>query len=153
MTFAITALGILKEKKITIVENRPVVEYLWTNKLREGKIFSSRTKALDWLKINGFDGFAYNPKEQENIKDRYIVVKRRNPYSFEDESITVNEWVVEKAIMLNASDLYFLMGRDDSAKSYELEEAKAICRERNLAMLKDLTEKIKNQEENYKLIL
>lgn len=142
MVFAATSNGFLKEIITTVIDKKVSKEYIWTDKIREAKVFSSRSKVIKFLESNNLQGFAYNPHQEEPIRDKYIVTKRRN--SFSKEIHKIEEWIVEKAVMLNRSDAKFLNGMDNMSNFYGLEEAQRIVNERNNEMLLELTEKIKS---------
>lgn len=144
MKFAVTSKGFLKEKIVNIVDNRPVVEYHWTNKLREAKQFLSSGKVMNWLKANNFEGFAYNPHEEEPIRDKYLVTQRSDGFYDERNGHLVREWVVRKASMVNRTDAKFLNSNDDMSKYYDKEEAERIALDRNEKMLQELISKVEN---------
>jgi hypothetical protein len=153
MTFAVTSKGFFKEKRRNVLEGKTTFEFIWTNKLREAKQFSSRGKVFSFFNENGLEGFSYNPKEEEVIREMYRVIKRHN-YSFDkDNNHNINEWIVEKAIMVNNSDVSFLYGKDNTADLYSKEQAMEICIERNTIMLKELINKIDLlKEQNNKIL-
>lgn len=154
MTFAVTSKGFFKEVKVTILERSATFELIWTNKLREAKQFTSRGNVAKFLKKYNLDGFAYNPKEEEVIREMYRVIKRRDHSFLNDSKHEICEWVIEKAIMVNNSDVSFLNGKDNNADLYSKEHAMEICIERNTIMLKELIGKIDQlKEESTKILL
>lgn len=142
MPFAVTSNGFLKDVITTVVDKNVSKEYIWTDKIREAKIFTSRAKVLNFLESNNLQGFVYNPYEQEPIRDKYMVIKRNNNH-YEDTH-KIHEWIVVKAVMLHRSDARYLNGMDNMSNFYDLEEAQRIANERNNEMLLELTEKIKS---------
>lgn len=141
MTFAVTSKGFFKNKIMTTHHESVSFELIWTDKLREAKQFKSRSSVEKFLKVNGLEGFVYNPKEQEPIRHKYRVIKRHAAV-FRDENDLVYEWIVEKALMISNSDINFLIGKDNT-DLYDIEEAKKIAYERNRAMLLELIYKLK----------
>jgi hypothetical protein len=143
MKFAVTSKGFIKDRIVTIVDNRKNVEIIYTDKLRHAKQFNSKNKAIQFLENNGLEGFAYSPHEQEPIRDKFIVTRRTNHYI--QHTNDIYEWIVEKASMLNKTDVVFLNNSFDDSKYFDYDDAVRICKERNLALLKELTDRINNE--------
>lgn len=151
MKFLVTAKGFFKEiiKEKTHDEAGKFIgfktEIIFTDKLREAHIFTTKGKAVMFAERNGIEGWAWSPKEQEAIKDQYEVVQRQNYSHFLDnEKHSVLEWYVRKVFMDSMSDVRFLQTGNPVNPNYmSKDDADRLCLQKNLEALNELKRKIK----------
>jgi hypothetical protein len=100
------------------------------------------------MKNHDINGFLYNPYAEEPVRNMYEV-KKQEYYSFEENKDCIQEWKPVKAVMVNENDAEFLHTRKlKSQNLLTLEQAQAKAIELNIAMMRELNEKIKVQMQN-----
>lgn len=153
MKFLVTAKGFFKEiiKEKTHDEAGKFIgfkrEIFYTDKLREAHVFSTKGKATEFAKRNEIEGWAWSPKEEEPIKNKYEVVRRNGYSSFrvgEQQDHNVLEWYVREVFMDANSDIRFLQtGNAENPNYLSKEDADRLCLQKNLDALNELKRKIK----------
>jgi len=136
-----TAEGFIKSMEYSQESQGMVIEY--TDKLRYAQTFNTKG-ALNFMERHNIKGFVYKPYEEEPIRNMYVV-KKAYRYGFEREKKdnNVEEWIVQKAIMANESDVKFLMSKKLVQEDMmTFEEAKAKALELNTQLMSDLINKI-----------
>jgi len=151
MIFIVTNNGFLKECAFNELTFKK--DFVFTNKLREAKIFGSSSKAKKFIKNNNLEAFVWNTKEEEPIINKYRVVRRKEFYNYNDFKNTheVLEWYIEKIKMEFKTDIKFLNGSLNKEEIFDYEEAVKICYERNLKILDEIQYKITNHSNNIQL--
>jgi hypothetical protein len=144
-SFIVTAQGFFKERKTILEPDSPVPvrdEYIYTDTLREARIFGSRNKATQYMEKHGLVGFVYNPWAQaENLEPKYEV-RKKHRYGFE-EGPKIEEYIPVKAWQKGDSDVAFLnMKKEEKRELYTFEEAKQKALELNRQVIEQYMAKI-----------
>jgi hypothetical protein len=146
MIYIVTSEGFLKD---SFFDKEKLSKcFIYTNKIREAKIFKCNKSAKDYIEKNNLNAFIWNLKEQEPIKDKYRI-RRRSSYincnTFE-RTHDVLEYCIERIVNEHNSDLTYLKNNLKIDEYYNFEQAVEICKEKNLKMLAELKYKINNPE-------
>jgi hypothetical protein len=142
--YIVTNLGFVKSVTFNKETLKHVIEY--TDKLRYAQPYKTKN-ANNAMKKHGISGFIYKPFEAEPVRNMYEVKLRTNWHILGTKNHSIKEWMVERAMMVNETDVAFLSnGKLNSSKLFSLEEAKLRALELNQAMLNELQEKVNGQK-------
>lgn len=144
-----TAEGFIKGKSFDDLNKEIVIEY--TDKVKEAQNFGTKS-ATEFMERHAIKGFVWKPYEQAAIRNMYVVEKNCHyDGRYHQEENSIEEWVVNKAIMRNESDVAFLTTKklaQDNLLTFD--EAKARALELNTEAISKYMEKLeelKNQTE------
>jgi len=139
-----TSEGFLKSAGFSQEKQEFMIEY--TNKVRDAQAFNTKA-ATKFMENHDVKGFIWKPYEQEPVRNMYVVRKNRI-YGFnENEKNSVEEWILEKAVMVNESDIVYLTSKSNRGINQDVmtfEKAKTKTIELNLELLRDINEKVKD---------
>ena len=140
-----TSEGFLKSAGFSQDKQGFVIEY--TDKIRDAQVFNTKA-ATKFIENHGIKGFVWKPYEQEPVRNMYVVRKRREFGGYdEDKENSVEEWIVEKAVMVHESDIAYLTSKSNQGINQDVmtfKEAKAKAIELNLELLRDINEKVRD---------
>ena len=121
-------------------------EIQYTDKINNAQAFNTKA-GNKFIENHNIDGFIWKPYEETPIRSMYVV-RKRDTYNYNIEKPNddvVFEWMVEKGIMRNESDVKFLLAKESTNQdlmSYEEAKVKALAL--NMEMFNELNEKISN---------
>lgn len=143
MKFIATAKGFIKEALSYYDKDSNQIKQtiVYTKSLREAKQFKTKSANNCISKFN-LQGFIYSPFEQETAGD-YCYEVKPNPY-FDASDIDKIAFAPQKVWNRQFSDLEFLKGdKPPKDKYYTYDQAVALAKEKNLELIKQLTELVK----------
>lgn len=134
--FIVSNSGFLKE----IVHNKIEIDFIWTQKIRDAKIFTTKT-AKDTIDKYQLNCWIWNPYEEE-YETSYKVIRRSNFIDYMTyETINVLDWFVEKVKIIN-SDINYLTNKNNNEKYYDFDTATNIANNKNAEILIEIMNKI-----------
>lgn len=141
--FIISGKGFLKPIKFDIETKCFVIE--WTQNLREADKYKSGKKATELIKKFDLDAFVWNPYKEEPIRGKWEIIQRKDDYN---DNHKILEWIPERVVMMNNTDVKYLMSKGVDVKTYydTYEDAVFACKIKNIKILEELQEKINNMD-------
>lgn len=120
-------------------------EIVWVDNVREAKNLSGKS-ARNLIKIHNLDAFIWQPYKEEPIINQWKVIQRSNNYGFLNEkNHCALEWKAVKVVHENKTDVKFLANPNQKNEYYSEEDAKALAKEKNLAIIVELQKKMEDQ--------
>lgn len=144
MKFIATAKGFVKEASTFFNkdEMKSDIRILYTDNLRDARQFSKKSQANKCIGKFNIEGFVYSPLEHESDEGKHYEVKLVQPLWWEREAKVCYEAV--RVYPNNYCDLEFLKGVENPSQKYHTyEQAVALAKEKNLELIKQLTELVK----------